>query len=103
MPKSPETRNPRLLRRGDVVQLKGQEVSEVVRDVSIVLHLANGQDEVYHTTEEVTMGEIDDIDPTELAEVAAADAKLREGEMEALAEATGVERKPKPATGKAAK
>lgn len=96
MPKkeAPETKNPRLVRRGDVVKIKGNEdQSEVVRMVSVVLHLANGQDVVYDVTEDVQMGEEDDVDPTELAQAASLDAEQR-SEMKAVS---------KPASGKASK
>jgi hypothetical protein len=82
------------VRRGDIVQLKGDaERSEVVRDVSVVLHLANGMDEVYQVMEEVTMGVEEDVPPDELAALAAADAELRDA----------LEVVKKPATGKAKK
>lgn len=49
----PEERSPRLVRAGDRVQMKGSQATEVVRDVSLVLHLANGVDEVYKVDEPV--------------------------------------------------
>lgn len=72
-----EKKNPRLLRRGDVVKLKGTDQVEVVRNVSVVLHMANGQDVVYDVLEEVEMAELEDVDPDDLAKAAAEDAKLR--------------------------
>lgn len=49
-----EAVNPRTVFRGDVIVPKGWDKSEAVRSVSIVLHLANGQDEVYTTDETVS-------------------------------------------------
>lgn len=43
-PKS-EKRNPRLVKRGDVI-LTDLGVDEVVRNVSVIFHLANGSDMV---------------------------------------------------------
>lgn len=59
MPK-PKTKHPRLVRKGEVVKIKGTELTEVVRDVTVVLHLANGQDVVYGTNELVDLGELPD-------------------------------------------
>ncbi len=85
--KTPETRSPRLIRRGDVVQQKGVERSEVVRDVSVVLHLANGQDEVYHVSEAVTLADPEEHEPApEIVALAAQDdAKAREEEKKSYA------------------
>lgn len=64
-----EQRNPRLVKRGEVVRPKDQDFDEVVRSVSVVLHLANGMDVVYRTDEKVDV--VLDPDPglTELDEV----------------------------------
>lgn len=51
----PKKTSPRLVRRGDIVQLKGQDGDEVVRDVQFVLLLANGNSEVYTADEMVTV------------------------------------------------
>lgn len=49
MPKKPEieSRDPRLIAKGTVIWHKGLGREEVVRDVSVVLHMANGEDLVY--------------------------------------------------------
>lgn len=76
-----EERHPRLIRRGDVVVPKGSERSEVVRDVEVVLHLANGQSVPYHVSETVTLAGEDDLDepsPEAIVEAAKADAEVRE-------------------------
>lgn len=48
-----EETNTRLIKRGDVVVVKGTDRTEVVRSVSTVLHMADGQDLVYTTEESV--------------------------------------------------
>lgn len=50
MAKKPAVNNkdPRLVSRGSVIWHKGLQRDEVVRDVSVVLHMANGEDLVYH-------------------------------------------------------
>lgn len=40
----PEEINPRFVRRGDIIEMEGIEGNEVVRDVTIVIHMANGMD-----------------------------------------------------------
>lgn len=45
--------DPRTVARGMVVWSKDSKRDEVVRDVSVVLHLANGWDEVYSVGEEL--------------------------------------------------
>lgn len=50
-----EDRSPRLIKRGDVVRVKGQKNYEPVRFISVVLHMANGQDIVYSTDEKVVL------------------------------------------------
>ena len=45
--------SPRRISRGLVVRLPGNGPDEVVRGVSIVLHMANGQDVVYGEEDEV--------------------------------------------------
>lgn len=53
-PKKPQVnkKDPRMAVRGQVVWSKQAGVDEVVRGVSVVLHLANGTDEVYKVGEE---------------------------------------------------
>lgn len=49
-------RSPRLAKRGDVVIVPivgGGDVEEVVRGVSVVLHLGNGQDVIVPTNEPI--------------------------------------------------
>lgn len=55
MPKKPpvDEVDPREVARGMVVWSKAAKRDEVVRDISIVLHLANGYDEVYTSNEAV--------------------------------------------------
>lgn len=55
--------NPRLVLPGHLVQPKSSEAPELVRSVSVVLHLANGFDEVYETDETVKV-----LPPEELPE-----------------------------------
>lgn len=45
--------DPRTVARGMVVWSKDSKRDEVVRDVSVVLHLANGWDEVYKSNDEI--------------------------------------------------
>lgn len=45
--------DPRQILPGHFIQPKNGEDPEVVRSVSVVLHLANGFDEVYETDEKV--------------------------------------------------
>lgn len=47
-----EKRNPRLIRRGEVV-ISDTGHDEVVRNVSVILHLANGADMVRPVTDDV--------------------------------------------------
>lgn len=48
-----EVKSVRFVRRGDIVRTKNGENEEVVREVSIVLGLSNGANEIYQSTESV--------------------------------------------------
>ncbi len=64
----PKQQAARWVTRGTIVKPKGgnAETGEVVRDVSVVLHLANGQDEVYPANDEVTILPPEDLQPPEV-------------------------------------
>ncbi len=53
----------RKIKRGDIVRTKDGNSEEVVREVSIVLALSNGSNEIYSSTEEVEV-----IPPEEIPE-----------------------------------
>lgn len=74
---NPVSKSPRLIRRGDVVKIKGTNQDEIVRGVAVVLQLANGMNESYDSGELVVMGVDTDLSPDELVEAAAIDATER--------------------------
>lgn len=57
--------NPRLVAAGDKIVPKGYRTPEVVRSVSVILHMANGVDVVYEDGEEVRKSSEKDLTPTE--------------------------------------
>ncbi len=63
MAKNESKREARWITRGSIVKPKNAEGSEVVRGVSVVLHLSNGQDEVYPANEQVTILPPEEIAP----------------------------------------
>lgn len=64
--KTTTTKSPRLLRRGDVVRVplpQGGETEEVVRGIDIIVHLANGNDVVVNSADDITL--VNDSEVTE--------------------------------------
>jgi hypothetical protein len=51
----PETKVARQVKAGDIVTMKGSKRTEVVRNVTVVLHLANGVDEVHEATDKISV------------------------------------------------
>lgn len=47
--------HPQTILRGNTVRSRESKTDEIVRSVSIVVHLANGMDEVYDDTDEVQL------------------------------------------------
>jgi hypothetical protein len=71
MPKKPEVvrKDPRLLNKGAVIWHSGNQREEVVRAVSVVLHLANGESQTYSVgTDEVELLKVQP-DPVKQAEL----------------------------------
>jgi len=99
----PKTKPPRLVIKGDIVEVPGTDRTEVVRDVSVVLHLSNGQDLAFRVDEEVTIGDKEDLSELAAAAQADADERAADAEEEAAASGDGVTRVKKPATKKAKK
>lgn len=58
--------NPRFIKRGDIIQQEGIEGSEVVRDISIILHMANGMDVIYKAN-----ATVDRVPPEDLSDLVA--------------------------------
>lgn len=52
--KDTNKRNVRLIKRGDIIKMR-DGAEEVVRNVQIVLQMANGSNEVYEPTETVEL------------------------------------------------
>lgn len=59
-----DTKSVRLVRRGDIVRSTTSKTEEVVRGVSVVVHLSNGVSETYDATEEIGI-----FDPDKLPEL----------------------------------
>lgn len=87
-------KSPRLIRRGDIVQLKEGEASHVVTDVQIVLRLGNGISDSYSVSEVVTMGVDDDVPAEELVAVLRDDVKAEAERAAAEAKAVSAAAKP---------
>lgn len=70
MPKTRPTqpKSVRLARRGDLVRSKESKTEEVVRSVSVVLHLSNGSSETYDAGEDIGL-----LPPDELPELGEGD------------------------------
>lgn len=58
--------NPRFIKRGDIIEQEGIAGSEVVRDISIILHMANGMDVTVKANDTVSR-----IPPEDLSDLAA--------------------------------
>lgn len=79
-----DTRNPRLVVKGDRFIPKGLKHTEVVRSISVVVHASNGVDYVYDDGEEIRIAPDEELAPSEIE---LQEALQRESENRAREEA----------------
>ncbi len=60
MPRPTTTKiHPQTVLPGNTIRSKNSKTDEVVRSVSVIVHLANGMDEVYDDTDPITRVEVE--------------------------------------------